>query len=134
MSVVMLGLHRLLPRREPQPLPPEQLAGTLASRVTDHPIQPNMRRALTLPLHFGFGALSGAIYGLSAGRLGVPPLASAVPYALLVWLVSYMGWIPAAHLLPPATDQPARRNAIMIVAHVVWGVSAGSNFARLSNR
>jgi uncharacterized membrane protein YagU involved in acid resistance len=57
-----------------------------------------------------------------------------VPFALLVWLVSYLGWIPAANILPPATDQPKRRNALMIAAHVVWGVSLGSVFALLTDR
>ena len=31
------------------------------------------------------------------------------------------GWIPALNLLEPATEHPARRNALMIAVHLVWG-------------
>ena len=40
-----------------------------------------------------------------------------------MWAASYLGWIPAAGLLKPATEHPARRNFMMIAAHLVWGAA-----------
>jgi uncharacterized membrane protein YagU involved in acid resistance len=50
---------------------------------------------------------------------------------LAVWLASYMGWIPAVGNLEPATRHPARRNALMIVAHLVWGASTSASIREL---
>jgi uncharacterized membrane protein YagU involved in acid resistance len=51
-----------------------------------------------------------------SARLGSDGAAAGVA----VWLVSYMGWIPA-WALKPATGHPMRRNLLMIRAHLVWG-------------
>jgi hypothetical protein len=40
-----------------------------------------------------------------------------------VWVASYLGWIPVVGILKPATLHPKRRNALMLVAHLVWGAS-----------
>lgn len=38
-----------------------------------------------------------------------------------VYTPSYMGWLPAFNILPPATEMPTRRSLVMIVSHLVWG-------------
>jgi hypothetical protein len=43
-----------------------------------------------------------------------------------------MGWLPALGILQPATKHPAQRNALMIVAHLVWGSVTGLVFAALT--
>jgi uncharacterized membrane protein YagU involved in acid resistance len=48
-----------------------------------------------------------------------------------VWLASYMGWIPAVGILEPATKHPARRNGLMIAAHLVWGWSTAAAMREL---
>jgi hypothetical protein len=42
-------------------------------------------------------------------------------FGLIVWASSYNGWVPAADLLPPATQTRAKRNSMMIFAHLVYG-------------
>ena len=42
-----------------------------------------------------------------------------------------MGWIPAFGMLKPATGHPARRNAVMIAAHFVWGWSTAEAMREL---
>jgi hypothetical protein len=110
------------------------MAHRLADAASDESVAPVTRRAIAVPLHFGFGAVAGALFGAAAGRTRAASGPLAIPFALLVWLVSYLGWIPAAHILPPATDQPGRRNALMIAAHVVWGAATGASFRALSSR
>lgn len=126
MTLVMHVLHRW-PAPERAPLPPHQITEEIAERVAEgvgaqeHLDQPRLR-ALTLASHFGFGAAAGALYGLIFPSLpGRAPLKGVI-WGLMVWAVSYAGWIPAAQILPPASEQPKRRNGLMIVAHLVWGV------------
>ena len=46
-------------------------------------------------------------------------------FGALVWLVSYMGLLPALGVLNPATTHPHSRNALMFVVHLVWGLFVG---------
>ncbi|HWS53323.1 MAG TPA: DUF1440 domain-containing protein, partial [Pyrinomonadaceae bacterium] len=83
--------------------------------------------------HFGYGAACGALYGALAAERDVPPLAAGVGFGLAVWAGSYLGWLPAAGIISPATEHPPRRNALMIAAHVVWGATTGLVVAGLSD-
>jgi hypothetical protein len=82
----------------------------------------------TVILHFGFGAGLGALFGVLRRRLRLPVPApvQGVAYALLVWLTSYQGWIPALGLLPPASRDRPDRPAVMILAHVIYGAILGA--------
>jgi hypothetical protein len=53
-------------------------------------------------------------------------------FGVAVWAGSYLGWLPAAGILSPATEHPPRRNALMIASHVVWGATAGVVFDKLA--
>ncbi|MEX0759993.1 MAG: hypothetical protein WD100_10475, partial [Tistlia sp.] len=48
-----------------------------------------------------------------------------VGFASGVWTASYFGWEPAFGLLRSASSHPARRNALMLSVHLVWGSSLG---------
>jgi hypothetical protein len=74
---------------------------------------------VTLAAHFAYGALTGAIFALGRHR----GAGAGAAWGLAVWAGSYLGWIPAARLLTPATRHPRRRNALMLAAHGVWGAA-----------
>lgn len=125
MTIAMELMHRALPRREQYPLPPREITENverlaLGGRLPDEP-----ETALTWLSHFGYGAATGGLYGLAAGRTGLAPATDGAAYGLVVWTASYLGWLPAAGLFPPATREPARRVGLMIAAHLVWGATAG---------
>jgi uncharacterized membrane protein YagU involved in acid resistance len=87
----------------------------------------------TLAAHFGFGAASGALFSAAPSGLRQQyPVATGVAFGLCVWGASYLGWVPAMRLMPPATRQPAARNFMMIVAHIIWGATLGSAVKALS--
>ena len=135
MTLAMTAMHRQLPAHEQQPLPPRQITDELVERAgAAENLKEGEMRALAYVNHFGYGAGSGAAFGVVASRMPLPPVMTGVAFALSVWTLSYLGWLPAARILPPATEQPARRNALMIAAHVVWGASMGLAFDRLQRR
>jgi uncharacterized membrane protein YagU involved in acid resistance len=73
---------------------------------------------VTLAAHFAYGAACGALLAALNPRMSTRSGAAA---GAGIWLASYMGWIPQAGILKPATDHPLRRNAMMIGVHLVWG-------------
>jgi uncharacterized membrane protein YagU involved in acid resistance len=134
MTVAMELMRRRLPLRERRRLPPRKITMRVARRlgVQAH-MDERQRGAVTLVTHFGFGAAAGALYAPLARRLGPsPPLLAGTVFGLAVWLVSYMGWLPAVGLFGPATRDAKRRTALMIAAHLVWGAALGLVFDVLS--
>lgn len=125
MTLTMNVLHSCLPSAQRYPLPPREITEKVGDEVAEAidaaaPSEETVQKA-TLIGHYGYGAAMGALYGLlpEAG----PPVARGAVWALTVWTVSYLGWLPAAHILRPATEHPARRNALMIASHLVWGTT-----------
>jgi uncharacterized membrane protein YagU involved in acid resistance len=123
MTLAMRELHRRLPSKERYPLPPrlitEQVLGPRTLRSLTEP----QRVGTTLAAHFGYGALTGALYPLIARRSGRGETMAGIVFGVGVWAASYLGWIPASGVLTPATEHPARRNLLMLASHLVWGAS-----------
>ena len=135
MTLAMKLMHEQLPSEERYPLPPRQVTEGLAEKAgVNEELGEEERRAATWASHFGYGAACGALYGaLAGGRLDANPVLAGVGFGVAVWAGSYLGWLPAAGILSPATEHPARRNALMIAAHVVWGATTGVVLERLSD-
>jgi len=119
MTAAMRRMHQALPPPERYPLTPREIIDSTADAV-DVPLGDETAKDVTTAAHFLYGAASGALLGVANASLG--PVAGGAA-GVGVWLGSYMGWIPAVKLLKPATDHPARRNLLMLAAHVVWGVA-----------
>jgi len=111
MTVAMNRLHRHLPLCQRYPLPPREITESLPKMSLG-------ASAATVLHHFLFGAAGGALFAALTRRRD---LARGSAFGVIVWLTSYLGWIPAAGLLRPATDHHGLRNALMIAVHLVWG-------------
>jgi uncharacterized membrane protein YagU involved in acid resistance len=128
MTVMMEIMHRNLPYEEQYPLPPRTITMKAADAVDlKEKMGETERTTATLVSHFAYGAAMGALYAPLRRkiRLAPPPLAGAC-YGLAVWAGSYLGLLPALGVLRPATEHPARRTALMIAAHLVWGAALGA--------
>lgn len=128
MTLAMVRIHRRLPRRQRYVLPPRIITDGVAARVPiPGRMTPDAGPGRALAAHFAFGAATGGLYGVATAQMRVKPgLASGISYGLGVWAASYLGWVPAAGLMSPATRQPAQRNVMMIAAHIVWGAALGA--------
>lgn len=111
MTAVMSRLHQKLPQGERYPLPPRELAEDLPAPLIG-------KEAATTIYHFLYGAAVGGVFGAVYERRDLP---SGAAYGVMVWTASYLGWIPASRRLKVATKHPARRNGLMMAAHIVWG-------------
>jgi uncharacterized membrane protein YagU involved in acid resistance len=135
MTLAMKLMHEQLPRGERYPLPPRQVTEGIAEKagVNEH-LDEDEREAATWASHFAYGAACGALYGaLSGERADRHAFVAGAGFGAAVWAGSYLGWLPAAGILSPATEHPARRNALMIAAHLVWGATAAVVLEKLSD-
>jgi hypothetical protein len=84
-----------------------------------------LTKTATAAAHIGFGAASGAVFGVVNRRLPGPRLLRGIIFAALIMVLSYQGWVPMATALPPLDDQTAGRRASLLISHVVYGVVLG---------
>lgn len=120
MTAVMVLWHRRLPTRERYPLPPREITGAVAGKA-GVALDAEAISVATLIAHFSYGGMAGGLYGLLSGAKVPQPETAGLLMGLLVWSLSYFGLLPALHILRPASQHPARRNALMLGAHFVWG-------------
>lgn len=125
MTLFMIAAYRRLPREEQYPLPPAEGMMEAAEKVglNKHLDTKAERQAAVFTAHFSYGTAVGAIYGVLGPQVPLPAPVKGSLYGLAVWSISYLGLMPALGLLKPATEHPARRNALMIAAHLVWGTA-----------
>ena len=115
MTAVMHRLHRGLAAKDRYPLPPREIVSSIVPQIED-----GTATSATLLAHYLYGASSGAALALV---VPTPTIARGIAGGLAIWLVSYIGWIPVFGILKPANQHPITRNALMTVAHVVWGAA-----------
>lgn len=132
MTVTMKALRQALPHQEQYALPPKQITRRMAGEQPSAP-GGDQWGAATYLAHFGFGAAAGVAYAATARWLPVHPVVKGVGFGVFVWASSYLGWLPALRVLPPASQEPPGRNGVMIVSHLVWGAATGLITTYLSN-
>ncbi len=126
MTIFMLAMHRFLPKWQRYALPPQKITEELADRadLEKHMNKPQILGA-TLVSHFGYGSAMGVLYYFVGRSFSLPPLLKGALFGLIVWSASYLGLLPALSISPSADEEPARRNILMIAAHIVWGSTTG---------
>ena len=133
MSISMLIGWTLLPRREKYPLPPRLITEEITEQVgIEDQMTEDQSVGLTIFSHFGYGAAFGSLYALVEEQLPVHSSLKGGLAGLALWISSYLGWLPALGILRPATRHPWRRNLLMILAHLVWGVTLGEIVRKLT--
>jgi len=133
MSLSMVAGWRLLPRREKYHLPPRLITEEITQRVgVRQRIPEEGLIALTTFSHFVYGAVFGASYALFEQKIPLYASLKGALAGLALWTGSYLGWLPAVGILTPATQHPWRRNLLMIVAHVIWGVTLSEILRKLN--
>ena len=75
--------------------------------------------------HVAFGSAMGVAFTAvdRAVRPPLPPAVVGAGFGLALWGVSYGGVIPALGILPPSPEDREDRQASMVAAHLVYGVT-----------
>ena len=121
MTLLMEAGWRRLPVRQRYPLPPREITQLVLAKTSVRTPQADRDLlVMSLAAHFAYGALTGAVYGCALRRVQ-RPAATGAGFGVSIWAASYLGWIPAAHILRPASQHPGRRNLLMLAAHLLWG-------------
>jgi hypothetical protein len=122
MSAVMLAGQRLGWMREQ---PPEHVTGRAIEGVAGNRVLDRELDVAAAAVHVASGAVFGAAYGWLGRRLrSTPPAGLGVAFAVAIWAFSYRGWMPAIGVLPPE-QRGARATAVMVAAHVAYGLALG---------
>jgi uncharacterized membrane protein YagU involved in acid resistance len=131
MTVFMKVAHSSLPLEERYELPPREIVDELTTRADiSQELSETEKTNLTFVSHFAYGASCGAIYPLLVSQ---PNATNGAVYGVGVWAASYLGWLPAFDILASAEKHPARRVALMIGAHIIWGAALGAAMQRMRN-
>lgn len=135
MTGVMELLHRRLPAVQRYPLPPRLGTMQVAKALGFHnQLDENERVELTTVAHFASGAALGAIYAAGGAKVRAHPALKGAVFGVLAWGVNYLAALPSAGIMTPATQHPAKRNALMIVAHLVWGITTALLVERMADK
>lgn len=139
MTTALFKFHQSLPETQQSPLPPAKLTTSLlrhlpgGKQVSDN-LSSETQMQATMGSHFAFGAGTGLLYALVAPKMKGTPLVKGTLFGLGVWGASYLGWIPAFGLKPQAQKMTLERNAMMVLAHLVWGATLGYNENQMRHR
>lgn len=107
--------------------PPEIIADK-GLQTAGVPPDRDVNDATATVAHVAFGAGAGTLFALlrRQTRLGVPAVVEGIGFGLLVYAVSYNGWIPAVHIMPPPEHDRPGRQPSLVAAHVVYGAVLGA--------
>jgi hypothetical protein len=90
-----------------------------------------LEQAAAKSLHLGYGMTSGLLFAALRPR----PRNVVVEGAALglgVWAAGYLGWLPAAQLMPPLREQTAKQIAVPLAEHVLFGVAVAAMYEGLT--
>lgn len=119
-------MHARLPGEPPRPLPPREVLEALAVKAgVNRQLSERDMQNLTLAAHFGYAAVTGALFGLILPRRRVAALGAGMLFGLGVWSASYLGWLPATGVRHHPRYDPPARTGLMIGGHLVWGATVG---------
>jgi putative membrane protein len=84
-------------------------------------------------LHYGFGALTGAVYGALAELVPAVTWGAGAPFGTAVWLGADEVTVPALGLSGPPWESPPSVHARALGAHLVYGLTT-EGVRRLARR
>ncbi len=103
--------------------PTVKAAQKVSRKLFEHELTPVEKQISGPAVHYGYGAMVGALYG---GLSELIPSVSAglgIPYATILWLAGSETAVPALGLGKPATQVPAEKHASAMATHFVYGMT-----------
>ncbi|WP_263382124.1 DUF1440 domain-containing protein [Granulicella arctica] len=104
------------PRTLGQTPPPLVLADKIVGHPVAHPT------AVIQAIHYGFGGLTGAVYGAAAEVFPIVTTGYGSVFGVVLQLFTHESLVPLAGLDVPATQQPAREHLSELFSHILFGI------------
>jgi putative membrane protein len=122
-------VHRILAApspeaREAPSSPPEDPTVKVASRATrlvGYRLAEHQKAPAGSLVHYGFGAVVGALYGAAAEIIPRIRMAFGLPFGAAVWLGAHVIAVPALGLAESPARQPVGKEAEELGLHFVYG-------------
>ena len=84
-------------------------------------IKPRYQHVAGVSVHYAFGAMAGAAYGLAAEKYPTIVTASGLPFGAAVWLLAEELALPATRLSDMPGKYPLRDHFNALTAHLLFG-------------
>ncbi|HUZ78634.1 MAG TPA: hypothetical protein VMV93_13730 [Chloroflexota bacterium] len=112
---------------------PAQVGKRLAEGFLQRPLPATAAPLTNNVVHWGYGMLWGALFGLVAGSARRQRLVFGPLFGALVWLSSYVS-LPAAGLYKPLWEYDRQTLAKDLSAHLTYGAATGAVLRLLLGR
>ncbi len=112
---------------------PAKVGKRILEGVFQQDVPPEKIGLLTNAMHWGYGTMWGAAYGVIQATLRRRPVVLGPVFGSGVWALSYAQLVPMGLYEPPWT-YPAKTVATDISYHLVYGLFVGASYAALDRR
>jgi Protein of unknown function (DUF1440) len=110
---------------------PAQVGRRLVEGLFGVTLPPTRARLVNNVMHWGYGILNGAQYGIVAESLPSPRIRYGLPFGAAVWASGYV-ILPAAKLYEPLWKYDRKTLADDLSAHLVYGLATATALRLLS--
>jgi len=97
-------------------------ASAVSENVLDHKLTEQEKPQAATAVHFGFGGLMGALYGITAAKAPVISTGAGVPFGAAVYVGAHATAVPALGLSQPVTKKPTLDEAGEFLGHLIYGI------------
>jgi putative membrane protein len=96
-------------------------ASAISEAVFHHELTDEEKKLAGPAVHYTFGALMGALFGVSAELTGVVRAGWGTIFGIAVWLGAHVITVPLLRLSKPVTASEPRMEAVEFGTHVLYG-------------
>jgi hypothetical protein len=112
---------------------PAQVGERIAEGVFERPLPLEQAPTVTNVMHWSYGTLWGAGFGVVQGTLGLPAAVAGTLWGSVVWSSGY-ALLPAMKVYKPAWKYPPGTLALDLGRHLVYGLGVAGTYALLERR
>jgi uncharacterized membrane protein YagU involved in acid resistance len=113
-------------RKDPGEFMVHQAERALPAKAMQRIPQP-AEHAAAQALGMGYGMTFGAAYA-ALRRGGGPAIRDGALLGLICWAAGYLGWLPAAGLMPPLWKQKWSQLCPPVIEHIIYGIATVAGF------
>jgi putative membrane protein len=99
-------------------------AAAISKGLFHHELSKREKKVAGPALHYGFGVLTGGVYGALAELNPAVTRGAGLPFGTAVWLGADEVAVPALKLSAPPREYPPSVHARALAAHLVYGLTA----------